>query len=44
VIDASGMNGKLTDDNFNNFNYPLVIVVIILDCIAILIAVLSCLS
>lgn len=43
-IPASGMNGKLTYDYANNVNYPMEIIVIILDVIAIIVMFLSCFS
>lgn len=43
-IPASAMNAKLTYDSYNQINYPMKIVVIILDCVAIIVMFLSCVS
>jgi hypothetical protein len=44
IIPASGMNAKLTYDRYNNVNHPLEIVVIFLDCLAVITLFVSCLS
>jgi hypothetical protein len=43
-IPTSGMNAKLTYDSLNSMNYPMQIVVIVLDCLAILIMFATCIS
>lgn len=43
-IPASGMNAKLTYDSNNTVNYPLEIVVYVLDALAVLVLFISCIS
>jgi uncharacterized membrane protein len=38
------MNAKLTYDRYNNVNHPLEIVVVFLDCLAIITLFISCIS
>lgn len=43
-IPTSGMNAKLTYDSFNQINYPMEIIVIVLDVLAIIVLFLSAIS
>lgn len=43
-IPTSGMNAKLTYDSVNQINYPMEIIVIVLDVLAIIVLFLSAIS